>query len=103
MPLERKRKPDARKRPGEIRDAIVNVLSSKPRGASISEIHVAVRDLIGSAAPSSIRSYLRLNSDSLFRRQDRGRYMIRSSAEAYGLKQDGSRLKVFHLRQNKTY
>ena len=87
MTAERKRKPDARRRPGEIRDAIVNVLSNRPRGASVSEIHGAVRDLIGSAAPSSIRSYLRLNSDSLFRRQDRGVYTIReASAEAYGLK-----------------
>ncbi len=87
MPAERKRKPDVRRRPGEIRDAIVNVLSTKPRGASIREIHGAVRDLIGSAAPSSIRSYLRLNSDSLFRRRDRGVYTIRETpAEAYGLK-----------------
>jgi DNA modification methylase len=87
MTVERKRKGHARRRPGEVRDAIVTILSSKPRGASISEIHGAVRDLIGSAAPSSIRSYLRLNSDSLFRRQDRGVYTIReASAEAYGIK-----------------
>ena len=87
MPVERKRKPNARRRPGEVRDAIVAVLSTKPRGASIREIHGAVRDLIGSAAPSSIRSYLRLNSDSLFRRRDRGVYTIRETpAEAYGLK-----------------
>jgi hypothetical protein len=87
MKAERKSKPDARRRPGEIRDAIVRVLSSKPRGASIGEIHGAVRDLIGSAAPSSIRSYLRLNSESLFRRRDRGVYTIRESpAETYGLK-----------------
>lgn len=86
MPADRKRKPDARRRPGEIRDAIVNVLSSKPRGASIGEIHGAVRDLIGSTAPSSIRSYLRLNSDSLFRRRDRGVYTIREApADAYEL------------------
>ena len=87
MPADRKRKTDPRRRPGEIRDAIVNVLSGKPRGAAISEIHSAVSDLIGSAAPSSIRSYLRLNSDSLFRRRDRGIYTIREApAEAYGSK-----------------
>jgi site-specific DNA-methyltransferase (adenine-specific) len=76
-----------RRRPGEIRDAIVSVLSSKPHGASVAEIQDAVQNLIGSAAPSSIRSYLRLNSGSLFRREDRGVYTIReASTEAYGAK-----------------
>lgn len=83
MPSTERRK--QKRRPGEIRDAIVRVLSSKPRGASVAEIQEAVRDLIGSAAPSSVRSYLRLNSDSLFRREERGMYTIREApAEAYG-------------------
>jgi DNA modification methylase len=87
MTVERKRKGHARRRPGEVRDAIVSVLSSKPRGASISEIHGAVCELLGTAAASSVRSYLRLNSGLLFRRQDRGVYTIREApAEAYGLK-----------------
>lgn len=87
MPTPKKAKRDERRRPGEIRDAIVSVLSSKPSGASIADIQEAVQNLIGRAAPSSIRSYLRLNSGSLFRREDRGVYMIRESpAEAYGLK-----------------
>ena len=74
-----------RRRPGEIRDAIFTVLSNKPDGASVTEIQDGVHNLIGSSAPSSVRSYLRLNSDSLFRRQDRGRYMIREGpAEPYG-------------------
>src|SRR5204862_1252776 len=42
-----------------------------------------VRGLIGHSAPSSIRSYLRLNSDSVFRRAGRGRYSIRESVTAY--------------------
>lgn len=85
MPTERKRIRQERRRPGEVRDAIVTVLSTKPYGASVAEIQEAVRDLIGGTAPSSIRSYLRLNSDSLFRRQDRGVYTIREApAEAYG-------------------
>ena len=80
-----KRRRQDRRRPGEVRDAIVTVLSTKPYGASVAEIQDGVRDLIGGAAPSSIRSYLRLNSDSLFRRQDRGVYTIREApAEAYG-------------------
>jgi DNA modification methylase len=80
------RKHNERRRPGEIRDAIVSVLSRKPRGASIGEIQEAVQGLIGDAAPSSVRSYLRLNCDSLFRRHDRGLYTIRETAEAYGQK-----------------
>ena len=68
-------------------DAIVTILSNKPNGASVAEIKDAVRSLIGEAAPSSVRSYLRLNSDSLFRRQDRGIYTIREApAETYGQK-----------------
>lgn len=87
MPTNGKRKRDERRRPGEVRDAIVSVLSAKPHGASIAEIQDAVQNLIGSAAPSSIRSYLRLNSGSLFRREDRGVYTIREApAEAYGSK-----------------
>jgi site-specific DNA-methyltransferase (adenine-specific) len=76
-----------RRRPGEIRDAIVAVLSAQPNGASVAEIQDAVQRLIGSAAPSSVRSYLRLNSNSLFRREDRGVYAIREApAEPYGSK-----------------
>ena len=87
MSTTRKAKRDERRRPGEIRDAIVSVLSSKPNGASVAEIQDAVQSLIGYAAPSSIRSYLRLNSGSLFRREDRGVYIIREApAEAYGSK-----------------
>ena len=87
MPAKDRRTRNQRRRPGEVRDAIVTVLSNKPNGASIIEIQDAVHALIGRAAPSSVRSYLRLNSDSLFRRQDRGVYTIREApAELYGQK-----------------
>ena len=86
MPVKDKSTRNERRRPGEIRDAIVNVLSRRPSGASIAEIQDAVHGLIGSAAPSSVRSYLRLNSNSLFRRHDRGVYTIRETAETYGQK-----------------
>ena len=86
MSLKNKRKTYDRRRPGEIRDAIVSVLSNKSRGATVAEIQDAVHTLIGSAAPSSVRSYLRLNSDSLFYRRDRGVYTIREAADSYGEK-----------------
>ena len=47
------------------------------------EIHARVRELIGDAASSSIRSYLRLNSGSLFRREDRGVYTLRETTLEY--------------------
>ncbi len=85
MPPKDKHKQNERRRPGEIRDAIVNVLSAKRNGATVAEIQDAVHDLIGYAAPSSVRSYLRLNADSVFQRQNRGIYAIREApAESYG-------------------
>jgi site-specific DNA-methyltransferase (adenine-specific) len=59
------------------------VLSTKQRGAVVSEIEEGVRELIGEAPSSSIRSYLRLNSASLFRRADRGLYVLRESPAEY--------------------
>ena len=53
-----------KRRPGEVRDAIVNVLSTKPQGASLAEIQAEVIQRIGPASPSSVRSYLRLNAPS---------------------------------------
>ena len=66
-----------RRRPGEVRDAIVSVLSERPRGASLADIETAVNGLIGAAASSSVRSYLRLNTPTLFARTDRAQYVLR--------------------------
>jgi DNA modification methylase len=101
MPRSTKRKSINRRRPGEIRDAIMTILSSKPRGASILEIEEGVRGLIGDSASSSIRSYLRLNADSLFRREDRGIYSIRENIALYEKPpseiRSGSRCRVFEF------
>lgn len=86
MSFNNRRKTSDRRRPGEIRDAIVSVLSNKSRGATVAEIQGEVEALIGNAAPSSVRSYLRLNSDSLFYRPGRGVYTIRETADSYGEK-----------------
>ena len=66
-----------KRRPGEVRDAIISVLAARPKGASTSEIENAVKVTIGHAAPSSIRSYLRLNTPDLFKRNARGHYALR--------------------------
>lgn len=61
--------------PGEVRDAIVKYLSCRVNGGEVEEIHAAVCDSLGREVPaSSVRSYLRLNTPSTFRRVSRGRY-----------------------------
>lgn len=66
-----------RKRPGEVRDAIVGVLQASPGGASVAEITEQVSELIGSVPPSSVRSYLRLNTPEIFVRMDRAQYVLK--------------------------
>lgn len=66
-----------RRKPGEVRDAIVQVLSENPGGSSIGEISSSVQDRIGSVPGSSIRSYLQLNTPELFVRMDRGQYVLK--------------------------
>jgi DNA modification methylase len=66
-----------RRRPGQVRDAIVHVLARSPRGAAVGEVCEQVSVLIGEEVPSSsVRSYLRLNTPELFARTDRGQYVL---------------------------
>ncbi len=74
MPLQRKRE---RRRPGEVRDSIIAYLGSQDEPATVKEISDAVRSELGRVGASSIRSYLRLNSRTLFVRSERGRYALR--------------------------
>lgn len=66
----------SRRRPGEVRDAIVDVLEGRPSGASVQEISAEVVRLIGDVSASSIRSYLRLNTPELFARTERAQYVL---------------------------
>ena len=66
-----------RRRPGEIRDAIFSILFARPSGASVQTIERQVIELIGSAAGSSVRSYLRLNTPTVFVRTARAHYALR--------------------------
>jgi DNA modification methylase len=73
-------------RPGEVRDAIVDVLVARPTGATVSEIEREVKERIGPVPASSIRSYLRLNTPSLFQRTERAHYLLRERpADVYAL------------------
>ena len=66
-----------KRRPGEVRDAILSVLTARPSGASLQTIEQHVSELIGDGARSSVRSYLRLNTPSTFVRTARGQYGLK--------------------------
>jgi site-specific DNA-methyltransferase (adenine-specific) len=70
-----------KKRPGQVRDAIVDFLQTRPAGASVREIGSGVRDRLGQVAPSSIRSYLGLNTPALFVRMERAQYTLAGSLQ----------------------
>ena len=70
-----------RRRPGVVRDAIVQVLEGRSTGASVQEITSEVTQLIGDVPPSSVRSYLRLNTPELFARMDRAQYALTGMEE----------------------
>jgi len=62
--------------PGRIRDSIIGYLGAIGCDASLDEIHDAVRADLGLVAPSSVRSYLNLNTPQKFVRTGKGRYSI---------------------------
>ncbi len=66
-----------RRPPGQIRDAIIDFLGSKPQGASVPEVYQALQRKLGSVAPSSIRSYLQINTPAVFVREARGQYRLK--------------------------
>jgi site-specific DNA-methyltransferase (adenine-specific) len=71
-----------KRRPGEIRDAIVGYLRATGTDASVGEIRQAVAHSLGDTlADSSVRSYLRLNANDLLVRTSRGRYCLRERPE----------------------
>lgn len=66
--------------PGQVRDAIVHVLSLTSRPLSVTEIEDRVSQMIGPTPNSSVRSYLRLNTPDLFVRETRGMYIVQRAA-----------------------
>ena len=64
-------------RPGQVRDAIVHVLSSQEGSLPAREIEKEVSQLLGASCSSSVRSYLRLNTPDMFVREARGVYQLR--------------------------
>jgi site-specific DNA-methyltransferase (adenine-specific) len=66
-----------RRKPGEVRDAIIEVLKANGGEASVADIRAAVALRVdGRLSPSSVRSYLRLNCPDTFQRTQSGRYRL---------------------------
>lgn len=71
-----------KRKPGAVRDAIIDTLAYRPRGATVAEIAEGVGQRLGPTPASSVRSYLRLNTPKLFTKIDRGHYVVREEAQA---------------------
>ena len=71
----------SKRSPGAVRDAILQVLAERSEGATIETIRSEIAQELGPTAASSIRSYLRLNTPSLFVRLERGRYALAASPQ----------------------
>ncbi len=71
-----------KRKPGAVRDAIIEALVYRVHGATVADITREVSQRIGPTASSSIRSYLRLNTPKLFVKIDRGHYRVREDAQA---------------------
>jgi len=63
--------------PGQVRDAVQQVLSLSPRSLSVKEIGDRVAQMLGPTPTSSVRSYLRLNTPEVFVREKRGLYSVK--------------------------
>jgi site-specific DNA-methyltransferase (adenine-specific) len=66
-----------RRKPGVIRDAILATFDKEKRELSVPEICKAVNARLGDdIPPSSVRSYLRINTPGTFLRTERGHYRL---------------------------
>jgi len=65
-----------KRRPGEVRDAIIGVLATSGNALPLKKIEQGVSRVLGAAPASSVRSYLRLNTPEMFVREARGVYRL---------------------------
>lgn len=86
-----------RRRPGEVRDAIVQALQGRPRGATVKQITAEVSGQLGSVSPSSVRSYLQLNTPELFARQERAQYVLNGFEASPPLLRSGPEARAFEF------
>ncbi len=72
----------------------MDALAFRTDGASVAEIAEEVSERIGATPPSSIRSYLRLNTPKLFTKLERGLYRVREDSQTtlvFSEKENGAR------------
>ena len=81
--------------PGQVRDAVRQILSLSSQSLSVKQIEERVSQVLGPTPTSSVRSYLRLNTPDLFVRESRGLYSIRGRA-ATGKQRNFSALQKWH-------
>jgi DNA modification methylase len=81
--------------PGQVRDAVRQILSLSSQSLSVKQIEERVSQVLGPTPTSSVRSYLRLNTPDLFVRESRGLYSIRGRA-ATGKQRNFSALHKWH-------
>jgi site-specific DNA-methyltransferase (adenine-specific) len=79
--------PNSRYSPGQVRDALLQVMALTSKPLSVKEIEARVQKIAGPTPPSSIRSYLRLNTPDIFVREERGIYRLRGNRIA-GVKRE---------------
>jgi len=72
-----------RQAPGRVRDSIVSYLSERDEPVGLGDIEKAVRRKVGKVSPSSIRSYINLNTPEMFERTSRGHYQLREQESAW--------------------
>ncbi len=68
----------SRRKPGEVRDAIFDFFREAGREATVAEVRLALAEKFkGELAPSSVRSYLRLNTPHEFESPREGVYRLK--------------------------
>jgi hypothetical protein len=88
-------KESSRFSPGQVRDAVQQVLSFSSHSLSVREIEERVSRLLGPTPTSSVRSYLRLNTPEIFTRESRGLYTVRGRPSTE-MQRDLSGLQQWH-------
>lgn len=81
--------------PGQVRDAVRQVLSLSPRSLSVKEIEDRVSQVLGPTPTSSVRSYLRLNTPNIFIREKRGLYAVKGRTIG-AIQRNFAALQVWH-------
>jgi DNA modification methylase len=83
--------------PGSVRDSIITYLENAGT-ASVGEIQAAVAAHLGSVAPSSVRSYLNLNTPNLFERTEPGSYRLKNGRDKSSTTKADEGLKIGQAR-----